>query len=66
MANQAVNKVVVVDYGMGNLRSVAQAVMHAAAQVDHAEVVITSDPQVVRDARLHGRVAPIGFARIGA
>jgi len=50
MANQAVNKVVVVDYGMGNLRSVAQAVMHAAAQVDHAEVVITADPQVVRDA----------------
>jgi glutamine amidotransferase len=50
MANQAVNKVAVVDYGMGNLRSVAQAVMHAAAQVDHAEVVITADPQVVRDA----------------
>ena len=42
--------VAVVDYGMGNLRSVAQAVMHAAAQVDHAEVVITADPQVVRDA----------------
>ena len=50
MANQAVNKVAVVDYGMGNLRSVAQAVMHAAAQVDHAEVVITANPQVVRDA----------------
>jgi glutamine amidotransferase len=44
------NKVAVVDYGMGNLRSVAQAVMHAASLVDHAEVVVTSDPQVVRDA----------------
>ncbi len=44
------NKVAVVDYGMGNLRSVAQAVMHAASVVDHAEVVVTSDPQVVRDA----------------
>ncbi|WP_310609749.1 imidazole glycerol phosphate synthase subunit HisH [Limnohabitans sp.] len=44
------NKVAVVDYGMGNLRSVAQAVMHAASLVDHADVVVTSDPQVVRDA----------------
>jgi glutamine amidotransferase len=35
---------------MGNLRSVAQAVMHAASLVDHADVVVTSDPQVVRDA----------------
>ena len=35
---------------MGNLRSVAQAVMHAASVVDHAEVTVTSDPQVVRDA----------------
>ena len=40
------NKVAVVDYGMGNLRSVAQAVMHAASVVDHAEVIVTSDPQV--------------------
>ncbi len=44
------NKVAVVDYGMGNLRSVAQAVIHAASQVDHAQVVITADPQVVRTA----------------
>jgi glutamine amidotransferase len=29
---------------------VAQAVIHAASQVDHAQVVITADPQVVRDA----------------
>jgi glutamine amidotransferase len=29
---------------------VAQAVIHAASSVDHAEVTVTSDPQVVRDA----------------
>jgi glutamine amidotransferase len=46
----SVNRVAVVDYGMGNLRSVAQAVMHAASSVDHAEVTVTSDPQVVRNA----------------
>jgi glutamine amidotransferase len=46
----SVNRIAVVDYGMGNLRSVAQAVIHAASSVDHAEVVVTSDPQVVRDA----------------
>ena len=46
----SVNRVAVVDYGMGNLRSVAQAVMHAASSVYHAEVTVTSDPQVVRDA----------------
>ena len=44
------NKIAVVDYGMGNLRSVAQAVMHAASVVDHSQVTVTSDPQVVRDA----------------
>jgi glutamine amidotransferase len=44
------NTIAVVDYGMGNLRSVAQAVIHAASVVDHAEVIVTSDPQVVRDA----------------
>jgi imidazole glycerol-phosphate synthase subunit HisH len=42
--------VAVVDYGMGNLRSVAQAVMHAATAVDHVDVVVTQSPQVVRDA----------------
>jgi glutamine amidotransferase len=46
----SVNRVAVVDYGMGNLRSVAQAVIHAASSVDHAEVVVTADPQVVRNA----------------
>jgi imidazole glycerol-phosphate synthase subunit HisH len=42
--------VAVVDYGMGNLRSVAQAVLHAAMAVDHVDVVVTADPQVVRKA----------------
>ncbi|QTD46077.1 imidazole glycerol phosphate synthase subunit HisH [Ottowia testudinis] len=48
--NSVVNQTVaVVDYGMGNLRSVAQAVIHATTDT-HVNAVITSDPQVVRDA----------------
>ena len=38
--------VAVVDYGMGNLRSVAQAVRHAAHDLD-VDVQVTSDPAVV-------------------
>ncbi len=38
--------VAVVDYGMGNLRSVSQAVMHVA-QGSGFEVKVTSDPDVV-------------------
>ncbi|WP_310736944.1 MULTISPECIES: imidazole glycerol phosphate synthase subunit HisH [unclassified Rubrivivax] len=38
--------VAVVDYGMGNLRSVSQAVMHVAAGTGH-EVVVTSRPEEV-------------------
>jgi imidazole glycerol-phosphate synthase subunit HisH len=38
--------VAVVDYGMGNLRSVSQAVLHAARGSDVA-VISTSDPEVV-------------------
>ena len=41
--------VAVVDYGMGNLRSVAQAVMHVAKDTGF-EVVVTSRPDVVRAA----------------
>jgi glutamine amidotransferase len=41
--------VAVVDYGSGNLRSVSQAVMHAAADTG-VMVVVTSSPQAVRDA----------------
>lgn len=39
--------IAVVDYGMGNLRSVAKAVEHVAGG---ARVTVTSDPQVVRAA----------------
>ena len=43
--------VAVVDYGMGNLRSVAQAVAHVAREAstsgDAIEVVVTADPGVV-------------------
>ena len=46
--------VAVVDYGMGNLRSVAQAVAHAARETtksgDAFDVVVTADPEVVRGA----------------
>ncbi|MFT7771676.1 imidazole glycerol phosphate synthase subunit HisH [Roseateles sp.] len=41
--------VAVVDYGMGNLRSVSQAVIHAA-EGQGFDVAITSDPEVVRAA----------------
>ncbi len=41
------NKIVVVDYGMGNLRSVAQALMHVAPE---AEVKISHDPDAIRHA----------------
>jgi glutamine amidotransferase len=44
-----IRKVAVVDYGMGNLRSVSQAVMHVA-QGSGLEAVVTSDPEVVRAA----------------
>lgn len=47
--------VAVIDYGMGNLRSVAQAVIHATADT-RVNAVITSDPQVVR--RAHRVVLP--------
>ena len=44
------NRVVaVVDYGMGNLRSVSQAVMHVATDTGLV-VVVTSSPEVVRAA----------------
>jgi glutamine amidotransferase len=47
-----VNTVAVVDYGMGNLRSVSQAVRHAASATDVC-VIVTSRPEQVRAA---GRV----------
>jgi imidazole glycerol-phosphate synthase subunit HisH len=42
-------RVAVVDYGMGNLRSVSQAVMHVAAG-EGVEVIVTSRPDEVRAA----------------
>lgn len=46
---QSAELVAIVDYGMGNLRSVAQAV-RAAAQDLPVRVELTQDPQVVRSA----------------
>jgi len=54
--NGALNPTVaVVDYGMGNLRSVAQAVIHATTDT-RVRAVITADPQMV--ARAHRVVLP--------
>ena len=47
--NNEVNTVAVVDYGMGNLRSVSQAVQ-AAAQGSGWHVAVTADPDAVRAA----------------
>lgn len=41
--------VAVIDYGMGNLRSVSQAVEHAAQGLN-LKVLVTNDPKVVHDA----------------
>jgi glutamine amidotransferase len=43
------NTVAVIDYGMGNLRSVAQAVLSAAHHLG-AQAIITADPEQVRRA----------------
>ena len=48
-ANMAKNTVAIVDYGMGNLRSVSQA-LQAAAQGTDWQVRVTSDPHEVRAA----------------
>ena len=47
--NNAVNTVAIVDYGMGNLRSVSQA-LQAAAQGSDWQVLVTSKPDEVRAA----------------
>ena len=41
------NKIVVVDYGMGNLRSVAQALMHVAPE---AKVAVSAEADAIRAA----------------
>ena len=47
LADSTMNRIVVVDYGMGNLRSVAQALMRVAPE---AEVSVSGDPQAIRAA----------------
>ncbi|HSN33168.1 MAG TPA: imidazole glycerol phosphate synthase subunit HisH [Ideonella sp.] len=42
--------IAVVDYGMGNLRSVSQALIHVARGMGDVQVVVTADPAVVRAA----------------
>jgi imidazole glycerol-phosphate synthase subunit HisH len=44
--------VAVVDYGMGNLRSVSQAVMHAAAGTDISVIVTAQPDEVARAERI--------------
>ena len=45
------NRIAVVDYGMGNLRSVEQALRHVAAQLPNpADVVLASTPDVIESA----------------
>ena len=39
--------VAVVDYGMGNLRSVSQAVAHVAREADEFRVIVTGNPEEV-------------------
>jgi glutamine amidotransferase len=42
--------VAVVDYGMGNLRSVSQAVAHVALEVGDIKVIVTANPEEVFEA----------------
>lgn len=41
------NRIAVIDYGMGNLHSVASALEHVAPE---AEIIVTADPAVVKSA----------------
>jgi len=42
-------KIAVIDYGMGNLHSVAKALQHADTE-NKAEILVTADPKLIRDA----------------
>lgn len=45
------NKIAVIDYGMGNLHSVAKALEHVGSQLgQHTEVIVTPDPQQIASA----------------
>lgn len=49
--HSSTNRIAVVDYGMGNLRSVEQALRHVAAQLpESAEVMLASTPDVIEAA----------------
>lgn len=43
-------RIVIVDYGSGNLHSAQKALERAARQLDRAEVMVTSKPEIVRSA----------------
>ena len=43
-------RIVIVDYGSGNLHSAHKALERAARQLDRAEIVVTSKPEVIRSA----------------
>ena len=44
------NKIAVIDYGMGNLHSVAKALEHVGCELgDQVEVVVTADAKVIAD-----------------
>lgn len=44
------NRIAIVDYGMGNLRSVEQALRHVVSGGDGAEVMLASSPEVIESA----------------
>ncbi len=45
------NKIAIIDYGMGNLHSVAKAMEHVGRQAGVAtDIQVTSDPQIIADA----------------
>ena len=45
------NKIAVIDYGMGNLHSVAKALEHVGRELDEqVEVVVTADANVIAGA----------------
>jgi len=44
------NKIAIIDYGMGNLHSVAKALEHVGCELDdQVEVVVTADAKVIAD-----------------
>ena len=45
------NKIAVIDYGMGNLHSVAKAVEHVGRELrEEIEVLVTPDPDLIASA----------------